>query len=837
MNSLRAWITAHLDRGEQWLFANPKTILAAIFIVTCTFATQLHSLKIYTDFNDLLPQNHPYVQAYNRLKENFGGANQIVMVIAVDKGTIFTDQTLELIHRATLGIDDVPYVNHNLVSSLTHRSVRKVYLSPDGNVISTLYYDPNKPQHTAEQLAQLRDDVIADPQVYGLLVSPDLKAALIRAPMNETPIDYRAVINSVQKIQSAVVRPGYRVYLTGNPILTGYVYTYLHQILSIMAGTLALLTTLLVVYFRRFYGVFLPLLGIFLSSIWGLGFMAVCGFNLEPLSMPIPFLIAARAMSHGVQLVARYYEELAVTKNGKRAARNALDALFRPGSLAIIVDACGIAALVVGTAPFNHKLGISAGFWALSVIFTVHFMVPLALTVLPQPKTARNKNQAVRSLLAAFMTRTGGSRRGAISILGMALVSIVAGATMIDRVHIGEFEAGSPLLKRSHTYNQSTQAINGLFPGSDELHVLVRTADREGIKRPEVMHALETFQADMMFDPGAGGSKALPLVIRQVNRLTHNGDPRWAQLPDNAGEIGGLMFTYAAASPIPNALKEFVSSNGDEADVVFYYKDHRVSTVNRAIAVARASISSIMARHLGLVIEPGGGIIGLTAAVNESLHRDHRIIIPFVMVVAFLLVTAYYQSIHAGWLMVVPMLFSTLMTYAFMGWRGIAISANTVPVIAVGVGVGIDYSVYFMDRIREEMSKVRDVRLAAINAVSTTGYAVSFTALTLVAGVVLWIFMSDLRFQSDAALLLSYMLIVNAVAAMLIVPAWCVTFDPRLLTAHNFALSLGPQELQRPPARDGEALHVPHDMNRRLIDKETVKGRHDGYTQKVRAES
>ena len=140
----------------------------------------------------------------------------------------------------------------------------------------------------------------------------------------------------------------------------------------------------------------------------------------------------------------------------------------------------------------------------------------------------------------------------------------------------------------------------------------------------------------------------------------------------------------------------------------------------------------------------------------------------------------------SGWLMVLPMLFATVMTYAYMGWNGIGVSVNTVPVIMVGVGVGIDYAVYFMDRIREEMALVHDVRQAAVNAVSTTGYAVSFTALTLIAGVILWVFMSDLRFQSDAALLLSFMLVVNAIAAILIVPAWCVVFKPHFVVAAHY---------------------------------------------------
>jgi predicted RND superfamily exporter protein len=148
-----------------------------------------------------------------------------------------------------------------------------------------------------------------------------------------------------------------------------------------------------------------------------------------------------------------------------------------------------------------------------------------------------------------------------------------------------------------------------------------------------------------------------------------------------------------------------------------------------------------------------------------------------------LLVAVYYQSLHAGWLMIFPMLFATAMTYAYMGWKNIGINVNTVPVITVGVGVGIDYAVYFMDRIREEFAHTRNMHKAVINAVATTGYAVSFTAATLIAGVVLWIFMSSLRFQSDTAMLLSFMLIVNAIAAMFIVPAWCVVFKPHFVTA------------------------------------------------------
>lgn len=782
---IRKSITHTLHKAEEWIFANPKIVLSLIFLVTLAFAAALPKLRIYSDFSDLLPQEHSYIQTYNRIKENFGGANMIVMAIEVEQGTIFNNDTLKLVHEATQGVDNLPSVNHNLVSSLTHRTARKVFLSPEGSFVSQPYYDPAK-TYSADELAQMQRDVIANPNLYGLMVSPDFKAALIKAQLNESELDYVETFAALQKVRDTLVRDGHKVHVTGNPVLTGWVYTYLDQIVQILAWTLALLATLLIVYFRRLYGIALPLLGIALSSIWGLGFMALAGINLEPLSLPIPFLIAARATSHGVQLVVRYYEELAIVKNGRQAARNALDALFRPGSLAIIVDAVGIAVLVLGAAPFNYKLGLAAGFWGFSVIFTVHFMVPLALTVLPQPKTMENANEGVRNFLGNAMARTGGTDGGARAILFASLACVVVGSWYVAKVQLGESEPGSPLLNRDHDYNVSTAAINTLFPGSEELHIVARTEEKGGIKRPEVMHAIERFQAHMLSDPTLGGARALPGVVRVVNQLTHNDDPRWAQIPDNADEVGGLMFAYMASSPIPGALKEYINPDENEANMVFFYKDHQAETINRVVALAEEGKARIEAEVPGLKIELGGGIIGVTAAANQALHTDHMIIIPAVMLLAFFLVMAYYQSLHAGWLMVLPMLFATVMTYAYMGWADIGISVNTVPVIAVGVGVGIDYAVYFMDRIREEMAVTRNIHRAVVNAVATTGYAVSFTAATLIAGVVMWIFMSDLRFQSDAAVLLSFMLVVNALAAMLIVPAWCVVFRPHFVVATHY---------------------------------------------------
>ena len=774
-------ITHRLHLAEAWIFANPKYVLAAIALITLLFASRLPGLKMQSDFDDLLPQKHPFIELHNQIRDSFGGVSVIALEIEVDQGTIFTNQTLALINRITQEVDNLPGVNHNLVSSLTHRTARKISLDESGNVRSAPYFDAAAATRSAAELEQLKFEVAADPRVFGLMVSPDMKAAMIKAQMNQGAIDYEKTFRALQKVRADAATAGVHIYATGLPVLTGWVYTYLAQILQILLYTAFLIILLLVLYFRRLYGIALPLLGIALSSAWGLGFMSLLGYNLDPLSMPIPFLIAARATSHGVQLVERYYYELEVTGSGPAAARKALDALFRPGSLAITVDALGILVIALGAAPINIKLGYYAGFWAFSVIFTVHFMVPLFLSVLPEPKQKTNSRSTTTALLQQLFKPLCSVRTG-IVIMAISLVLVLVGAWQMAGVQFGESEPGSPILNRLHDYNVSAKAINARFPGSEELYVVARTADKAGIRQPQVLHAIEGVVNSMLLDPELGGAKALPGLVRQVNTLTHNGDPRWAQIPDTADEVGGLLFAYMAASPIPGALKEFVNSDENEAAMVLYYKDHQASTIKRAIGMVNAAVQALGNSVSGLTIHLAAGIVGVNAAIDESNTHDTLLITPLVMVMAFVFVRFYYNSTHAGWLMVLPMLFATVLTYGYMGFNHIGINVNTIPVIAVGIGVGIDYAIYIMDRIREEFVECHDLTEAVIRALSTTGLAVGFTAATLVAGVIMWVAMSDLRFQSDAATLLSVMLVLNALAAMMLVPAWVLVFKPHFIT-------------------------------------------------------
>ncbi|MHB0766290.1 efflux RND transporter permease subunit [Stutzerimonas sp. NM35] len=767
--------------AKVWLFRHPRTVLAIIAALTLFFALRIPLLKIYTDFADLLPQEHPYIQLHNGIKDTFGGANVLVIGVEFAEGDLFSNENLATIDRVTQAVDSLPGVNHNLVSSLTHRNSRKIWLTEVGSINSEPYYQAEFGPLSDEQLAAMKADVVANPRVYGPLVSTDLKLALVKAQLIEGQLDYEQTFAQLQALRETETRAGVTLYATGQPVLVGWAYTYMDQILQIFLFTVLAMLALLLFHFRKAYGVLIPLGGVMISTIWGLGIISLLGYNLDPLGLVIPFLVAARAMSHGVQLVERYYAEVRQLGDGQLAARATFDSLFRPGTLGIVTDAIGLALIAIGSIALNTKLGIYASLWATTVIFSVLIGVPLLLSILPTPKNAEIKETLLRHIgatCAVTMARPGAAGK----LLVLAALAILAGGWAAAKVTIGDAEPGSPILYPEHDYNVSSKEINRRFPGSEELYLIAEHEEKGGIKRPEVLKALQSLQAHMLADPSVGGSKGLPDLIKQVNRLMHNDDPRWFQIPHDADYVGGLMFTYMASSPIPGALNEFNDTDDRVANLVFYYKDRQGETIRRAIHMAKQWIAEHGEEVPGLSIRLAGGTLGVAAAMNESAFETNLLVLPLVFLLIFAFVMLFYTSWHAGLMILMAMLFATVLTYAYMGLAGMSIDINTVPVIAVGIGVGIDYSIYMMDRIREEIVKAGNLAAAVQRAITTTGMAVSFTAITLMAGIVMWVLLSDLRFQADAALLLCVMIVLNGFASMLLVPAWVLVFKPRFIT-------------------------------------------------------
>ena len=425
-------------------------------------------------------------------------------------------------------------------------------------------------------------------------------------------------------------------------------------------------------------------------------------------------------------------------------------------------------------------MAIYASFWAVSMVVTVLVTLPMLLAILPKPKNISIKRTFIRDAFPKLALVVG-TRQRAKAVLWVTLCIVLVATALSFRVQIGEPEPGSPLLYRDHDFNVSSKAINDRFPGSEELFIIARTDEKGGLKRPEVIKALADFQNYMLLDPTMGGAKGLNNLVIQVNQMTRNDDPRWAVVPNRASDVGGLMFMYMMSAPVPGALLEYLDTDEQRANMVFYYKDHTGETIRRAIHMVKKWRDDVGNKIPGLHIDLAGGPVGVTAAINEEAFGTNLVVVPAVLVLILMFTFWFYGSIHSGVMMLVSMGFATTLTYACMGLLDMGLNVNTVPMIAVGIGLGVDYAIYMMDRIKEEMHGTTDLQEAVKRAVSTTGVAIAFTATTLIGGIIMWVFISELRFQADSARLLIIMLVLNACSAMFLVPAWVEIFKPKFI--------------------------------------------------------
>jgi predicted RND superfamily exporter protein len=752
--------------------------LVLLGLITAFFGYKATKVQMYSQFADLLPQAHPYIKAYNHFRTTFGGANIVSLSLEVKDGDIFTPATLKKIRYVTEKVDEIDGVNHYQVASLAHVKIRRLEAT-SGGLIKSIPVLPDEIPTDEASLKKLKQAMFNNDIVYGKYVSTDGKAALILAGFNEERLDYAKIHHEIMKIRAAVEDSNTRLYVAGEPMLKGWVWFYTGELARIFAVTFLFIFATLIIYFRRLYGVLLPVLGAVVQAIWGLGFLGILGYNLDPLVLVMPLLVSARAASHGVQMVERYFEEMEATGDRHTAVANAMKELLLPGGIGVLADAAGILVLSVATIPLIRKLAFFASFWGFSNIFTILLLIPLLLDVLPAPKTTRHY---VPQWMHNLLDRVGNfciSPSGRWSVIILSAVIVGAGAYEATAVQVGETEAGSPLLFPNSDFNVSARAINRNFAGSNQL-VIYLHGDKEGaLKDPEVLTQLDDLRHYLLEQPEAGGTRDVPTLVRSVNRLYHYDDPKWAVIPRDAAAVGNMTFMYEANAPVPGVILEYMDYAAQDGQFVVFYKDAKGTTIDEAIMRVNNFIQNHPMKHVQLVL--AGGTIGTTAALNDEIAYSDKVSTILIVTVVFGLVAFSYMSLVAGLMVMVTLVAAGVVSFLYIGLKGIGMNINTLPVTAVGMGIGVDYILYVVDRIKREYERLHDHDAAIKRAISTTGMAVTFTATTLVGGIIPWVWMSDLRFSAEMARLLALLMITHWLAAITLVPSIFSVIRPKFV--------------------------------------------------------
>ena len=765
--------------------------LIVLLGITAVFGYGIMKMDYYTEFMELFPHRHMYVKIHKEFMQYFGGANVASLMLEVKEGDIWNKETLDKIVRIQEAVELIPGVNPYRIFSLA--SPRVLITQEIAGGFSTGRLMRDVPANEGEMF-DLKAKVFTNP-AFGIYVSTDQKALRLEATFIEGRLDYRALFKGFMDIRAKEEDANHKVYLAGEPVLYGWIYHHERDMAVIFGVSIFILVALLWFFCGRQPAWWMPLVSALLSSIWGLGMSGFLGYQFDPLIIVVPFLLTARAMSHGVQWMNRFGHEFRRTGDVREAAHVTGVQLFNPCIIGVVTDACGV--LIVALIPIVilQHLSILGFFWGMSVIFTVSLFTPVFVSFLPLKveRYAENPHWTFLTNMMGGMAKFSITTHGKWILILSGIGILVLGILGFTGVPIGDANPGSPVVWPDSDYNKSVAAINNRFLGIERMYVQVHgnSEAANAIFYPEAMRAMDKL-VDILVKEGnvAQGTSASDF-IRGNNRLMHGNDPKWDVIPLTMEEVLMLISIYQMGAA-PEDMDQFFTPTFSDANVNLYLRDHKGSTLkgvihgikdwiklpeNRILAPSIED-NTIMVR--GVEFIPAGGLGGILAAAIELIEKANNWLIAGILGFTFLCCAVVYRSLFAGFIFVLSLVLANFMSFAYMAWKQIGLNINTVPVVSLGVGLGVDYGLYIVSRIKELIVAGATWEKGIIDGVSSTGRAVFYQAVMMSGSVFFWWF-SPLRFQAEMGFLLAILMMVNMFVGVLLLPALIHMFKPKFI--------------------------------------------------------
>jgi len=582
------------------------------------------------------------------------------------------------------------------------------------------------------------------------------------------------------------------VSIVGHPMHLGVVASMIRMINLIMLGTAIVIPILLFFAYRSIWAtIMVPLAGV-VSGIWGLGFMGIMRYNLDPLIFVMPFLISLMAFRHSHQLYNRYYEEYARTQDNLAGIRVIIENMFMAGLTSIVTDAFGIAVVALAPIPVLQNMAIAGAFWSIITVIVGLILTPVLLSYIPisprfveQMKKERLIDERREGFANRFADWLGPwliSRRGLYTVSIVTVIILVFSYYWSERLIIGDAQVGSNLLYPDSRYNQDSLRINQNLPLINPLYVVVKGDKQRSLTDPRVMVDVKNFSEYMMKNSGAAGFQNIVAPLMIMPQKYHEDDPKWIGLPDDPlaanANLVGLLFAFE-----PGDMNKFIDPKIMQTNVVVYYKDKTGPTILRAIETAKRYVKEAAQLPEGLEYLLAGGVIGTEAAINEVVWEKQFQTLMYALIGVFLFCALEFKSIKAGLILIIPLIISNWMAFAYMAINNIGLSIATLPVSAQGVGMGVDYGIYMLARMTEEKENDPSITLETALTRTIQSYTKSIFAVagTLFAGLLVWT-LSGLKFQAQMGLMLAVILFLNCLGAVFFVPVLILFFKPTFLS-------------------------------------------------------
>ena len=761
---------------EQLVFGNRRLILAFFVLVTLVMAYSVSNLRIDAGFSKLLPLKHEYMQTFSTHSKEFGGANRIVIALMSRQGDIFTPEFFSTLEKATDDVFFIPGVDRAQVTSIFTPNVRFTEVVEDGiaggNVV------PADFQPSEAGLDRVRKNILKA-GIVGRLVANDFSGAIISAQLLEIDpgtgekLDYIEVGELLEK----QIRDKYQsdlvdVHIIGfakviSDIADGAARVVLFFLIAFVVTTL-----LVYLYTRSKLLTLVPIACSLIAVIWQLGLLPLLGYGIDPMGLLVPFLIFAIGVSHAVQMITANAAEVHNGADSMTAARASFRQLLVPGFIALASDTIGFITIQLIEIQVIQEMAVTASLGVAVIILTNMLLLPILLSYVKTGRRYQRQIDAQINLLkpAWRFFELAAEPRPAIVIIAISVVLLGFGLWRGADIKIGDMHRGVPELRTDSRYNLDSEVITKHFSiGVDLLTVIVETK-ADGCIDYDIMNAIDRFAWHMQNVPGVQSVITLPGVAKVINSGWNEGSLKWRILPRNPASM------VQAVGYVPTS-SGLLNSDCSAMPVMVFTTDHKAETINAIVAEVKSYRAIHCNEEFNLRLATGN--VGVMAATNEEVEAAQFPILLYVFGAVILLCLYEFRSPRAVLCIILPLALVSILAYALMSMLEIGLKVSTLPVVALGVGVGVDYGIYIFSRLKSYLEQGQTLQEAYLHTLAITGNGVVFTGVTLAIGVATWIF-SPLKFQADMGVLLTFMFLVNMLGAILLLPAlacWLLKSD------------------------------------------------------------
>jgi len=768
------------ERIATWLephvFGHRTLILAIFAIVTVVLGwIAVTGLKLDTNFNKQLPLEHEYIQTYLDHKEEFGGANRLLIALVARDGNMFTPEFFQALKIATDEVFFIEGVDRARVQSLWTPNTRYTEVVEGGIEAGDVI--PSDFQPDAAGLARVKENILKA-GIVGRLVANDFSGALISAqlldadPETGQPVDYIAISKELEeKVRTRIegadldvaIEVPVSVHMIGFAKVVGDVADGTLSVVTFAIVTVGLTLLFVWIYIQSLRIALVPVISSLVAMVWMLGLLVILGYGVDPLGILVPFIIFAIGTSHGVQKISAVSDSAMSGSDCNDAARRTFRLLFMPAIVALLANLVGFITILLIPVQVIQEMAVTASLGIGVIILTDLILLPVLVSYVPITPRFRERVAARQKALQTVWNHLANitNRGPAAVIIVIALVLGVLGVIKGKETPIGDTQAGVPELRADSRYNRDSNLISQRFSiGTDIVNVIVETK-ADGCIDFEIIDAIDRFAWHMANVNGVRDVMTLAGVSKVVSAGWSEGSLKWRNLPRDERQLVQAQNYIETSTGLLNR-------DCSVMPVMLFLSDHRAETIEGVVAAVKEYRTKN--RTEGVTYRLATGNVGVMAAQNEEVMAKEFVILGWVFAAVTIMCLVNFRSVIGTVMVIIPLALVSILVYAVMAFVDIGLKVNTLPMVALGAGIGVDYGIYLFSRMQEFLNRGESVQQAYLGALRVTGAAIFFTGITLAIGVGTWVF-SPLKFQADVGLMLTFMFLVNMLGAMLLLPA------------------------------------------------------------------